>query len=491
MNLNFFSSDSSPQEDSRQNPAEELLSFSHQSAHLTICNQFFRSRVTGSFLSTVAVMASIFTGQARAETATAKFVPFNEFVQSVKSSDSNEFLARPAATARLKVSDSASVEEMRQHILKTYDGLNVSHSYVMDTQTVDCIPVDQQPAVRLRNLKSIASAPPSSAAKAPTSSAAGSTLAQLPIGKTTDDFGNKIGCEANTIPMARITLEQLSRFKNLHEFFQKGPDGAGQVPLTGKVTPPSVAGHKYSHAYQYVNALGDNTRINLWRNFVWTDLGEVFSLAQSWTVGVSSGPVQTAEVGMQTFPDLYGSNNPALFVYYTADGYQNTGCYNLSCGAFVQVNNSVTFGVGFDASAFSTFDGPQGEIQLEYYMWQGNWWLMVNGTWIGYYPGSLYNGGQLAYYANLIDFGSESVGTNVWPGEGSGLFADTSYVHGGYTYAAYQRTLYYLDLSYNAIWDTLTPSAPSPSCYSITQPAFDSNSGVYFYFGGPGGASCE
>ncbi|MCU1294641.1 MAG: hypothetical protein JWP08_3491, partial [Bryobacterales bacterium] len=372
---------------------------------------------------------------------------------------------------------------------KMYDGLQVTHSYVLGSQTFDCVPTGQQPAVRALNLKTIASEPPSSAfadrlgirPRAPEAK-----LLQVPAGKTKDEFDNTLGCEAQTIPMRRITLEQLSHFKNLQEFFQKGPNGSGHAPEPGKVAAPDAFSHKYSYAYQYVNNLGDTTSINLWRPYVYTDIGEIFSLAQSWTIGQSSGPVQTAEVGWQNYPALYGTENPVLFIYWTADGYQNTGCYNLDCGAFVQVNHSVAIGGSFDPSVYSVSDGHQNEIQVEYYLYQGNWWLMVNGTWIGYYPGSLYNGGQLSNYANLIEFGGESVGSTVWPAEGSGLWANS-----GYTYAAYQRLLYYIDTTNVSQWDSLTTATPSPSCYSITTPAFNSDSGTYFYFGGPGGASCE
>ena len=47
------------------------------------------------------------------------------------------------------------------------------------------------------------------------------------------------------------------------------------------------------------------------------------------------------------------------------------------------------------------------------------------------------------------------------------------------------------DTSANGQWDSLTPARPSPSCYSITDPAWDNNWGIYFWFGGPGGAACE
>lgn len=70
----------------------------------------------------------------------------------------------------------------------------------------------------------------------------------------------------------------------------------------------------------------------------------------------------------------------------------HTGCYNLSCAGFVQTSSSFHLGAGF--SDYSIFDGPQYEIQLQYYLYQGNWWLSVGNTWVGYYPSSIYKGGS-------------------------------------------------------------------------------------------------
>ncbi|MBV9265766.1 MAG: neprosin family prolyl endopeptidase [Acidobacteriaceae bacterium] len=424
----------------------------------------------------------------QAQTAPAKFVPFRDFVQSVKGTDASVFLAGSATTAKVK--EPASVEEMRQHLLKMYDGVSVSHSYVLGSQTFDCIPVDQQLSVRALGLKTIAQPPafsPNGPGGANPSSRA-SKLSQLPAGKRIDDFGNALGCESGTIPMTRITLEQLSHFSNLHEFFEKGPNGSGRVLSQSKSNypTPNPFDHKYAHAVQSVNTIGASTNINLWSPYINTDIGEIFSLAQSWTVGAGAGPLQTLEVGWQNFPGRTGVQGSVPFIYFTADGYQATGCYDLTCPGFVQVDNSVTFGAALDPNSYSVLGGPQSEIQVGYFLSQGNWWLNFNGTWLGYYPGSLYGGGQLSQYANYIDFGSESVGDTIWPAEGSGLFAES-----GYSFAAYQRLIYYVDLSNNYDWASLTPSMPSPSCYSVTDPAFDNYSGAYFFFGGPGGGSCE
>lgn len=426
---------------------------------------------------------------AEAQKAPVTFVPFDQFIQGVASADASELIARPSA----KVTTTASVEEMRQHILSLYQGVQVAHSYVLDSQTFDCVPIQQQPSVRILGLSKIAAAPPTSAPAGVAGEGDHSIpakLSQLPVAKTEDDFGNSLGCEANTIPMSRVTLEQLSRFETLQKFFEKGPNGSGH-PLEPAQAAPSAtptSAHAYSLTYQFVNNLGPSTNINLWRPYVYTNQNEIFSLAQLWTIGSSSGPVQTAETGWQNFPALYGNENSNLFIYWTADGYQSTGCYNLTCPGFVQTSSSLHLGAGF--SDYSIFDGPQYEIRLQYLLYQGNWWLRVGDNWVGYYPSSIYKGGQLSLYSNLLEFGSESVpgyfeGVNVWPSEGSTLFSSN-----GWSYAAYQRLIYYVNTSGTSVWASLTKDQPSPSCYTITGPANSSSWGEYFYFGGPGGSGC-
>jgi hypothetical protein len=214
-------------------------------------------------------------------------------------------------------------------------------------------------------------------------------------------------------------------------------------------------------------------------------LGEIFSLSQQWYVGGSGSGTQTVEVGWQNYPGKYGSENSALFIYWTRDNYATTGCYNLDCGAFVQTNSNWHFGSGF--SNYSAFGGTQYEFAAQFYLYAGNWWLALGGSWVGYYPGSIFAGGQMAHYAQLIEYGTESVGSTWYPPEGSGNWASS-----GWTYAAYQRNLYYINLSAASVWDSLTPATPSPACYSISGPSYSSSSGwgIYFYEGGPGGTGC-
>jgi len=126
-------------------------------------------------------------------------IPFESFIQSVIHATATDFLGHSG----FKVDDAASFEEMRQHILSMYSGVHVNHSYVLDGQTFDCVPIDQQPSVRTRGSKKIAP-PPTSQQNAVRSASS---------------------CEEHTIPMRRITLQQLASFRTLKESFRKSPTG--------------------------------------------------------------------------------------------------------------------------------------------------------------------------------------------------------------------------------------------------------------------------
>jgi hypothetical protein len=84
------------------------------------------------------------------------------------------------------------------------------------------------------------------------------------------------------------------------------------------------------------------------------------------------------------------------------------------------------------------------------------------------------------------------VGTTVWPSEGSTLWSGS-----GWSYSAYQRYIFYYPpssaTSGTKYFTTLTADIPSPACYSIAGPFLDNTYGwgEYFFFGGPGGGSCQ
>jgi hypothetical protein len=419
-------------------------------------------------------------GSAAAQTPPQKPVPFQEFVSSVAVVDAQAWLARPESRVRTP----AAFEEMRRHVLSLYQGVHATHSFWLDSQVFDCIPIAEQPAVRRFGLRKIAPPPPTETPSTGLRSPAGGQPVQSPLEMgEVDAFGNAVSCEKGTIPMRRVTLEELSRFGSLREFFQKGPGGAGR-PHPADVPPAFSGQHLYAYAYQYVDNNGGNSWLNLWSPSVGT--GQVFSLSQQWYVGGSGSSTQTVEGGWQNYPGKYGTNSSVLFIYWTADNYGSTGCYNLECTAFVQTSSAWTLGGTFPN--YSTSGGTQHEFQMQWKHYQGNWWLYLQGTGtldpLGYYPGSIFGSGQLSQYATLIEYGGETVGNTSWPPMGSGAWANA-----GSQYAAYQRLIYYTDTSGAGQWGNLTAVQPTPNCYTIVYTPSSSGGswGSYFYFGGPGG----
>jgi len=428
-------------------------------------------------------------GMLHAQVPPSQFVTFKNFMQSTLGASSAMYITRSGTG----VKDASAFEEMRQHILSMYQDVHVSHSFERDNIHVDCVPIMEQPSVRLLGLKEIATPPPAIHRLTNNSEdfLAGERIvpvvSQVDLENPFDEFGNSMVCEDQTIPMARITLEQLTRFPTLHQFFEKSPNeniaSASLRPGDG-ASPASPGTHVYSFTYspdEHNRGLTDGN--NLWSPPVPSP--EIFSLSQLWEIGANGSETQTAEAGWQVYPALYGIKKAALFIYWTADGYNNTGCYNLTCPAFVQTNSNWILGAGF--THYSALGGGQYEIDLEYQLSGGKWWFYADGAAVGYYLASQYKPGTMTKYSTFSEYGTESVSNSTKdPKEGSGQWSSA-----GFAEAAYHRNLNYFSMSGKEIEVTLTPVEPNPNCYSVTGPFNNiSGWGTYFYDGGPGGGKC-
>ena len=410
-------------------------------------------------------------------------------MQSLQQAKLESFITDPAT----KVSGGSQFDEMRSYLLNHYEGVSVHHSFIdEDGQTWDCVPVDQQPSLKGSGLKAATPpdmpvAPKEKAAK--TKEKTIEIAAQLSPDRK-DHLGNAMYCEPGSIPIRRVTLDEMSRFETLDHYFRKTPFGKGGHPRHrgGKVEGTTIeavpATHKYAHAYQVVKNLGGHSFLSVWQPGIGAN--QIFSLSQHWYAGGSGNHLQTVECGWQVYPGKYNTAKPCLFIYWTADGYTNTGNYNLDRAAFVQTNHAWT--LGGSLSPVSTYNGPQYELEFAWYLYHGNWWLYLRGTSaqqaIGYYPTSLFAGGQLATCALDIDYGGETVGTTSWPPMGSGHFPAE-----GFGKAAFHRNIYYYPTTGGSANSSLTASQPSPACYKINVLSGGSWN-PYFYFGGPGGSCC-
>jgi hypothetical protein len=405
------------------------------------------------------------------------FPSFSRFIESVASAGHADYAAKEA----VRVGEATEFDAMKQHILSLYEAVEVRHSFVdANGQVFDCIPIEQQPSLK-GDSAGLVEAP--DAPSAPSEHDRSADLAvepQLNPGRK-DRFGHTMSCPPGTIAMRRVTLDELTQKGNLQDFFRKAPGGTGLHPRLG---PRAIAAyvHKWAHGYQNVDNVGGHSSMNLWAPAVGS---QVFSLSQHWYAGGS--PVQTLEVGWQVYPGKYNTTNPALFIYWTADGYHNTGNYNLDKAAFVQTNHN--FILGGAVGPNSVYGGAQYALTMGAYLSGGKWWVYVGGTAganaIGYYPASQYGTGPLATHASSVDYGGEVVDVTAWPPMGSGAYANAGWQH-----AAYQRDIGYYPTAGGAVQAALTPAQASANCFTIQIGAAAAPWNEYFFFGGPGGTGC-
>jgi len=306
-----------------------------------------------------------------------------------------------------------------------------------------------------------------------------------------DEFGHPISCPPHAIPMMRLTLERLTKFPTLVAFFSKVPHDLAPPTATGlerRGWDGWEGSHKYAVARQELTNFGGNSFLELWNPVA------DFSLSQHW-YSASSGPTQTVEGGWQVAP---GNTKAVLFIYYTANGYDDSNmekCYNLGCAAFVQINHNWYLGGIWDH--YSTPESRWG-FEMQWKLYNGNWWLFLRGPGsyeaVGYYPTSIYDGGQLSKNAQVITYGGEvaRLAVNNWPAMGTGVLSTQ-----GLSVAANQHTIFSIPRDENGgvgDWANLVENRVDFPCYSLNITNFpnDGDWGTYIIYGGPGGdnATC-
>jgi hypothetical protein len=139
----------------------------------------------------------------------------------------------------------------------------------------------------------------------------------------------------------------------------------------------------------------------------------------------------------------------------------------------------------------STVDGKQYEHHFEIQLYNGDWWLALNGEWFGYYPASKFTlmrdyACDLYWYTEVFD-GTPDNWT--YTDGGSGEFANA-----GFGKAAYFRRIFYVDRWGYSQWLLPDKAVPvpdqNPNCYT-TGPLTVTNVFGYeyenrCYCGGPG-----
>ncbi|XP_056176543.1 uncharacterized protein LOC115694055 [Syzygium oleosum] len=245
-----------------------------------------------------------------------------------------------------------------------------------------------------------------------------------------------------------------------------------------------------NHTAQYAqvsmiggNYRGANAKINVWNPTV---MYPEVSFSQIWLMSGPKENLNTVEAGWMVTTVPSTGNQPELFIYWTSDGYQQTGCYNLECPGFVQTSSKIA--LGSRILPVSTYGGKQYDITIGITKNDvlGRWWLRVADVEVGYWPGEIFT--TLGGSADVISWGGEIVnsepnGRHTSTEMGSGHFPSE-----GFGKAAFFRNLKFVDDgSIERDAENLKTYVTRPECYDLLLKVDPPNPfGVHFFFGGSG-----
>lgn len=187
------------------------------------------------------------------------------------------------------------------------------------------------------------------------------------------------------------------------------------------------------------------------------------SLAEIAVEDSTSGQ-QVVEVGWNVDPGLYsGSTAPHLFVYHWVNGVGT--CYN-GCGFVAYSGATYTAG-----QSLSSLSGTAKQFGIQYDTATSAWWVAFNGTWVGYFPASLWSSPTFTQGGYNQLFGEvASTNASTCTDMGNGLFGSnaSAAVFGSTTYVSGPTV-------------SLTGFNTNASRYSVNM-----LSGRTFQYGGPG-----
>ncbi|XP_039158974.1 uncharacterized protein LOC104424142 [Eucalyptus grandis] len=141
--------------------------------------------------------------------------------------------------------------------------------------------------------------------------------------------------------------------------------------------------------------------VNVWNP---TILDNEVSFAQTWVVAGQNEDLNTIEFGWTVSKAPNFGKQTRSFIIWTSDNYQKTGCFNLDCPGFVQVDRRITLGTPLQP--IPSYNGDQSEVytsvtqidrmMLIVFIWMpqdpatGHWWLRYKNVDVGYCPKEIF-----------------------------------------------------------------------------------------------------
>ncbi|KAK7250490.1 hypothetical protein RIF29_32960 [Crotalaria pallida] len=359
--------------------------------------------------------------------------------------------------------------EIESH-LKLHNKPPIRSIQVKSGQIVDCIDINRQPAFDHPLLKN------HKIQRNPTfQDRRERTKEDHQFIRAIDFELEKVSCPVGSVPIRRTSKEDLIQMKYLSNHTQilsQGSRGLHDAALYSR----KMNNDSYHGVNGFINIQNPRTKRHQ------------TSIAQ---IGVQKGEdvgINTISFGWQVASDLYTRKTTNIFALWTSDSFKTTGCYNMLCRGFVQIDRNIYLGIRIEPT--SSYGGKQYEISFSISQDPNtkNWWLIINDKHIGYYPATLFSNMS---EADIVGWGGRVFGIvgGTSPQMGSGYFPD-----GDFSHSAFMRRISYY-VSSGSLQEPqknlLEIFVDNNNCYNLTYFGFlDNDNRHTFQFGGPGG-QCE
>ncbi|XP_023640366.1 uncharacterized protein LOC111831084 [Capsella rubella] len=148
-----------------------------------------------------------------------------------------------------------------------------------------------------------------------------------------------------------------------------------------------------------------------------------YSKSQIWLENGPRDELNSIQFGWAVHPRIYEDTLTRFTIYWTADGYKKTGCYNTNCPGFIITSRVPS--IGSYISRSSIYVGKETRYvtpQVFQDGFTGNWALKILDEIIGYWPKELFT--HLRKGASLVRYGGNTFTSpnGISPPMGNGHF---------------------------------------------------------------------
>ncbi|XP_028773388.1 uncharacterized protein LOC114730472 [Neltuma alba] len=384
--------------------------------------------------------------------------------------------------ANRNLKDGNSIQKLdAQKLLKKLNKQAVKSIKSPDGDIIDCVDILKQPAFdhpKLKNHK--IRMRPSSYPEGIVFEESNVASKSAPISQLWHQSGS---CPEGTIPIRRITEEDILRTSSTQKF--------GEKNLQTSHLPSYAGGQRVNeHASIFVKGdkyYGGKGTMNVWNPKVLQDVE--WSVSAIWVMNdADKQKLNAIFAGWRVNPYLYGDNRTRLFTFWTvSSNFQMTGCYDLRCSGFIQLNAGVA--VGSTIKPLSVYNDTNSQYDITIMIWKdksnGDWWMQYGADKVmGYWPSSLFT--HLSDSASIIQWGGQIVnaatnGQHTTTQMGSGQFPREHFGK-----ASYFKNIKFVNGQNQMVpADNTFPQVDRPNCYDVQSGRSD-DWGRFFYFGGPG-----